>query len=74
MENFLTKYTRRIPLIKKCLDSIGSGDFYADCWFICKSFHWNKISPFFEGEVTLYERVFLAIVSFKRRMSLNQGA
>ena len=73
MENFLTKYKRRIPLIKKCLNAVESGEFYADCWFICKSFHWNKISTLFEGEVNLYERAFLIIVSFKRRMTLHQG-
>jgi hypothetical protein len=54
MENVLIKYKRRIPLIKRCYDSINEGggfDFMKSCWFVCSSFNWNKMSPFFEGDL-----------------------
>lgn len=39
-----------------------------DCWFICNSFHWNKVSPLFEGLDDLYKSIKFVLTSFERRM------
>lgn len=75
MENVLVKYKRRIPLIKRCYDSINEGggfDFMKSCWFVCQSFNWNKMSPFFEGDLQMIQRIFFALFSFVRKMELTQ--
>lgn len=70
IEGFLVKYKRRIPLLKKCYSSINDGggaDFMKSCWFLCKSFNWNKMSPVFEGDLQMIQRLFFAMYSFIRR-------
>lgn len=70
LEGFLIKYKRRIPLIRKCYANVnGSGGvgFMKDCWFLCRSFNWNKISPVFEGDLQMIQRLFFSLYSFVRR-------
>lgn len=64
---FLDKYKRRIPLVKKCFQNLESSEFMKHCWFLCQSFHWNKINPIFEGEIRLLKQAFFALASFMRR-------
>lgn len=69
MVSFLEKFKRRIPLINKCFNSLGSQSFMKECWYICKSFKWNQISPLFEGNLDLLKSMKLVFVSFIRRMN-----
>ena len=54
IEGFLIKYKRRVPFFLKCFTNLTDGggvDFLKVCWFLCKSFNWNKMSPVFEGDL-----------------------
>ncbi len=66
-ENFLKRYKRRIPFVKKCLNSLNSEKFLENCWFLCNKFSLIKLSPFFDGDLKLIKRVYLAIFSFTRK-------
>lgn len=58
-------------MINRCYSNINDGGgfgFMKDCWFLCQSFHWNKISTFFEGDLEMLKKLFFALYSFVRRM------
>lgn len=42
------------------------------CWFLCKSFKWNKVAPFYDGDLNLYKRIFFTIYSFLRKFQIYQ--
>jgi hypothetical protein len=66
--SFMVKYTRRIPIIKKCLGSLkDKKNFYRDCYMICRQFSLLKFSNFFEGDFELYKRVNVSLNSFLRK-------
>lgn len=65
--SFLEKYLRRIPLLEKCFKNIEGG-VMKHCWFVCKSYNWNKISPLFEGDINLFKKIFFALYSYTRRI------
>lgn len=68
-QNFLAKYKRRIPLIKKCFENLEEPNFMEYCWFLCKTYEVFNISTFFEGDYLVYKRIYLAIFSFMRKMN-----
>lgn len=70
-QNFLIRFKRRIPLVKKCLDSIDKGDFMNNCWFICNKFSITKFSNFWEGDLEMLDRIVLAIKSFLRKLKIE---
>ena len=47
----MSAYIKRINLIKNCLGRIDTDDFMKDCWFICSSYKFRKISNLFDGEL-----------------------
>lgn len=70
VDGILTKYKRRVILLKRCYDSIengGGANFLKYCWFICQTFHWNKMSPIFEGDLKMIKRLFFSLYSFVRK-------
>ena len=73
-QNFLIKYKRRIPILKRCLNSLDEeGDeFKNKCWFICNRFSFLKVSTFFDGNLKLVKRVYLAIYSFLRKLRIER--
>lgn len=72
-ENFIvTKYKRRIPLIKKCLDSVSSGAHNNYCWFLCNQFSLTRFSSFWEGDLVLLERIFTTLQSFFRKLDIER--
>ena len=70
-QNFLIKFKRRIPMINKCYETLNSTkadqDFMKDCWFICNSYKVMNISDFYDGNLLLHKRVYLAVYSFLRK-------
>lgn len=70
-QNFLIRFKRRIPLIKKCLASLDKGDFMNQCWFICNKFSITKFSNFWEGDLEMLDRIMLAIKSFLRKLKIE---
>jgi hypothetical protein len=71
-QNFLVKYKRRIPFIKKCFDNLEADDVMKYCWFICNKYEFLKISPFFDGNLEMMKRVYLVIYSFLRKMEMSK--
>ena len=71
-QNFLIKYKRRIPFIKKCFHNLDNDDFMTHCWFICNKYKILRITPFFDGEIKMVKRVFLAVYSFLRKMDMSK--
>ena len=70
-QNFLTKYKRRIPMIKKCYENLDTEDFMKYCWFICSTHKVMNISDFYDGDRALYKRIYLAIFSFLRKFNVD---
>ena len=66
--NFLNKYKRRIPLLRKCLKNINEEGWMEHCWFICDQYKIFGISKFFEGDILLFKRIHLGIYSFLRKL------
>ncbi len=73
-QNFLAKYKRRIPLIQECYENIENENFMEHCWFICQQYKITNISPFFEGDLQLYKRIYLALYSFIRKVKISQDS
>ena len=69
--NFLIKYKRRIPFIKECLASLNKGDMKDKCWFICNKYNLMRYSPFFDGDVKLIRRIYITVLSFLRKMTIE---
>lgn len=69
-QNFLARFKRRIPLIKKCYANLEEESFMENCWFLCKTYDPFDISSFFEGDMELYKRIYLALYSFIRKMEM----
>ena len=75
-KNILTKYKRRIPLIKKCLEAIKNGNkknpssYMKYCRFICKTYGVNRISNFFDGDLKFLSKIYFKFFSFHRKYSL----
>ena len=63
-KNFMEKYRRRIMLVKNCLNATESPEFMDKCWFICKNYKFFGIDWFYNGDVQLVKRVYLAVFSF----------
>ena len=63
-KNFMEKYKRRILLVKNCLDSTEKPEFMDKCWFVCKNYSFFGVDWFYNGDVQLVKRVYLAIYSF----------
>ena len=73
-QNFLIKYKRRIPFLKECLEAIeeDNDSFHSKCWFICNRFSFLKVSSFFDGNLKLIKRVYLALYSFLRKLRIER--
>lgn len=71
-QNFLIKYKRRIPFIKKCFENLDNDDFMVHCWFICNKYKMLKISPFYDGDIKMVKRIYLAVYSFLRKMDMSK--
>lgn len=69
-QNFLVRFKRRIPLIKKCYANLEEEGFMESCWFLCRTYDPFGISSFFEGDMELYKRIYLALYSFLRKMEM----
>ena len=66
---FITKYLRRIPLIKRCLNGLDNKkNFYKNCWMICELYKYYTFSPFFEGDIELFRRINVSLFSFMRKL------
>lgn len=70
-QNFLTRFQRRIPLVKKCLASLDQPNFMSSCWFICNKFSLHKFSNFWEGDLEMIDRILIAIKSFLRKFKIE---
>lgn len=70
-QNFLARFKRRIPLIRRCLAGLDQGDFMGACWFLCNKFSLTKFSTFWEGDLNMVDRVLLAIKSFLRKFRIE---
>lgn len=69
--NFLTRFQRRIPLVKRCLASLDQGNFMSSCWFLCNKFSLHKFSNFWEGDLEMIDRILIAIKSFLRKFKIE---
>ena len=68
-QNFLGKYLKRIPLIKKCLSSLDDKkNFYKNCWMMCQLYRYDSFSAFFDGDVEMLRRVNVSLFSFLRKV------
>lgn len=66
--SFMSKYRRRIKIVKNCLASVGDEkNFYKNCYMICRQFSLTKFSSFFEGDMELFKRVNVSLHSFIRK-------
>ena len=68
----ITKYRRRFNLIKGCLDNIERDDFIGKCWFLCNKFSMFGISWFFDSEVKVVRRAYIALFSFLRKLKISE--
>ena len=67
---FMTKYLRRIPIIKKCLSSLtDKKSFYKNCWMICEQYQYYTFSTFFDGDQELLRRINVSLLSFQRKLT-----
>lgn len=73
-QNFLRRYLRRIPFWERCLAKVESGGWEADCWSICNKFSVFKISPLFDGDLALVERISATVISFLRKWNFETAA
>ena len=71
-KNFMEKYKRRIILVKDCLDNSDKPNFMDKCWFICKSYKFFGVDWFYNGDVKLVKRVYLALFSFLHKLSTSE--
>mgnify|MGYP001791342492 FL=1 len=72
-QNFMAKYLRRIPLVKKCLSSLDDKkNFYKNCWMICELYRYDTFAPFFDGDVEMLRRVNVSLLSFLRKLDLAE--
>ena len=69
--NFLVKYKRRIPFIKDCLANLNKPEMRNKCWFICNKYNIMRYNPFFDGDVKLVRRIYITILSFRRKVKLE---
>ena len=70
--NMLTKYKRRISLIKACFDSLDTDNYMDKCWFICNKYSAFGLSWFFDSDVKLVRRVYITIYSFLRKLNISE--
>lgn len=69
-KTFLTKYLRRIPIIKKCLSSLtDKKSFYKNCWMLCEQYQYYTFSSFFDGDPELLRRINVSLISFQRKLT-----
>lgn len=68
----LVKYKRRIPLIKACFDGLESKEFMDKCWFICNKYSVFGFNWFFDSDVDVVRRIYLAIYSFLRKLDISK--
>lgn len=73
-QNFLRKYIRRIPFWERCLSKVDRDGWEADCWSICNKFNVFKVSPLFDGDQALVERVSATVISFLRKWNFEANA
>lgn len=72
-QNMLTKYKQRIPFWNKCLAEAQGKGFAAHCWSMCNKLSVQRISPLWDGDVQMLERVSIAIFSFLRKFKIEQA-
>lgn len=70
-KNFLIKYKRRVPLMEKCFENLDK-DFMKHCWFLCNKYTVFEFNWFFDTDIRVVKRVYLAIYSFMHKMDVRR--
>jgi len=73
-QNFLRKYLRRITFWEKCFEAVAAGDYQAACWNICNKWSITGVSPLFDGDLALLERISATVFSFLRKWKFEEDA
>ena len=71
-QNMMHKYKQRIPFWNKCLAEASGKGFLTSCWSMCNKLSIQRISPLWDGDVKMLERVSIAILSFLRKFRIEQ--
>jgi hypothetical protein len=71
-QNLLMKYKRRIPFWNKCLAQADGKGFMASCWSMCNKLSIQRISPLWDGDIHMLERVSISILSFLRKFKIQE--